>query len=72
MQSTKCWAKFRFIDTLTKKTKFEIQPTISPFKIVQNFYERCHWKAHFPCFRMLHLFYHGKYSCAWGNISINI
>ena len=29
-------------------TKFGIQPIISQFKIVQNFFERCHSKAHFP------------------------
>ena len=28
---------------------FGIQPTISQFKIVQNFIERCHSKANFPC-----------------------
>ena len=27
-------------------------------------FERGHLKAHFPCFRMLYLFYHRKYFCA--------
>ena len=42
--------------------KCGIQPTISQFKIVQNFFERCHSKGHFPCSRMLYLFYHGNIS----------
>ena len=41
-----------------------IQPTISQFKIVPDFFERCHLKAHFSCFRILYLFYHRKYFCA--------
>ena len=41
-------------DNLRLSTKFGIQPTISQFKIVQNVFERCHLKAHFPCFRMLY------------------
>ena len=30
---------------------FGIQPTVSQFKIVQNFFERCQSKAQFSCFR---------------------
>ena len=49
---------------------FRIQPTISQFKIVQNFFERYHSKAPFSCFRLLYIFYHGKYSIADGPSSI--
>ena len=36
---------------------FRIQPTMSQFKTVQDFVERCHWNYHFFCFRMLYLSY---------------
>ena len=40
----------------THSTKFEIHPTIFQFKTVQNFFNRCHSKTHFSCFRMLYFF----------------